>query len=128
MVQRPVVQMMSFIISLNFGIYCLMLSTYASLWTDRYNESEITSSLNYISIAIGTTVATQAGGPTMDWIYRKLRERNKGETSPEFRVPFLVPGVILIPVGLSGMAGLPREVLHGWLWTLGLLFTYVVVS
>ncbi|KAJ5279797.1 hypothetical protein N7478_005169 [Penicillium angulare] len=78
----------------------IQLMTYASLWIDRYNESETISSLNYIAFAIGTTIATQAGGPTMDWIYRKLREKNEGKTSPEFRAPFLAPGVILVPVGL----------------------------
>lgn len=100
LVKRPVIQVVSLIVSLNFGVYCLMLSTYASLWTDRYNESETISSLNYIAIAIGTTIATQAGGYAMDWIYRKLRKRNKGQASPEYRAPFLVPGVMLVPIGL----------------------------
>ncbi|KAJ5656025.1 hypothetical protein N7507_007975 [Penicillium longicatenatum] len=100
LVKRPVVQVVSLIISLNFGVYCLMLSTYASLWTDRYKESETISSLNYIAIAIGTTIATQSGGYLMDWIYRRLRKRNKGQANPEYRVPFLVPGVMLVPIGL----------------------------
>ncbi|KAJ5527573.1 hypothetical protein N7513_011732 [Penicillium frequentans] len=100
LVKRPVIQVVSLIVSLNFGVYCLMLSTYASLWTDKYNESETISSLNYIAIAIGTTIATQAGGYAMDRIYRKLRKRNKGQASPEYRAPFLVPGVMLVPIGL----------------------------
>ncbi|KAJ5939663.1 hypothetical protein N7466_002797 [Penicillium verhagenii] len=98
--QRPVVQVVSFINALAFGIYCLMLSTYASLWTERYNENETISSLNYIAIAIGTTIATQIGGHTMDWIYRNLKKRNKGQARPEYRAPFLVPGVVLVPIGL----------------------------
>lgn len=100
LIKRPVIQVVSLIVSLNFGVYCLMLSTYASLWTDRYGESETISSLNYIAIAIGTTIASQAGGYFMDWIYRKLRTRNKGQASPEYRAPFMVPGVMLVPIGL----------------------------
>lgn len=38
----------------------------------------------------------------MDIIYRRLRDRpkNKGEDRPEFRVPYMLPGVLFIPVGL----------------------------
>lgn len=100
LIQRPVIQVIALVMALNFAIYCLMLSTFANLWIERYGESESISSLNYISIAIGTTLASQGGGHLMDFIYRRLRDRSNGKTSPEFRVPFIVPGVLLIPVGL----------------------------
>lgn len=100
LVQRPVIQVISLIMALNFAVYILMLSTYASLWIDRYHETETISSLNYIAIAIGCTLATQIGGHLMDWIYRRLRDRNKGETTPEYRIPFLIPAIVLMPAGL----------------------------
>lgn len=105
LVCRPAIQVIALIMALNFAIYCLLLSTYATLWIERYGESETISSLNYIAIAIGTIAASQVGGALMDWIYRALKERHNGETTPEFRVPFLIPGVILIPVGIF---------LYGW--------------
>jgi MFS family permease len=105
LVYRPAIQVIALIMALNFAIYCLLLSTYATLWIERYGESETISSLNYIAIAVGTIGASQAGGILMDWIYASLKERNNGETTPEFRVPFLIPAVILIPVGLF---------LYGW--------------
>lgn len=87
--------------ALNFGVYCLLLSTFASLWITRYGQSEFIASLHYIAISLGTTMATQSGGPSMDYIFRKLKARGKdGSTAPEFRVPFIVPGMALIPVGL----------------------------
>lgn len=100
LLQRPMIQVASLIIALNFGIYCLMLSTYATLWIDRYHETPIVSSLNYISLAIGSTLASQCGGYMMDFIYRRLKKINKGHTNPEFRVPSLIPGAVLIPSGL----------------------------
>ncbi|KAH7304231.1 major facilitator superfamily domain-containing protein [Stachybotrys elegans] len=99
--QRPIIQVIGMIIGLNFGVYCLLLSSFATLWIDRYGQSEFISSLHYIAIAVGTTFATQAGGRFMDWVFAKQKARSPdGSTSPEFRVPCLVPPVILIPIGL----------------------------
>lgn len=101
LVHRPIIQVISLIMALNFGVYCLLLSTFASLWIDKYGQSELIASLHYIAISIGTTIATQAGGRSMDYIFRKLKAQSKdGSTPPEFRVPFIVPGVIMIPIGL----------------------------
>lgn len=35
-----------------------------------------------------------------DRIYRKLKARNNGVGKPEFRVPLMIPGAMLVPVGL----------------------------
>ncbi|KAK2018362.1 major facilitator superfamily transporter, partial [Colletotrichum eremochloae] len=99
--QRPIIQVIALIMALNFGVYCLLLSTFATLWINRYGQSEFISTLHYIAVSVGTTVATQVGGRFMDWIFAKQKARSpSGSTSPEFRVPCLVPPVILIPVGL----------------------------
>lgn len=59
------------------------------------------SSLHYIAIAIGTTISAQVGGRVMDVLYRRLRDRSPDKLGrPEFRVPWMVPGVVLTPVGL----------------------------
>ncbi|OAA82022.1 MFS transporter [Akanthomyces lecanii RCEF 1005] len=103
MVQRPAVQVIALIMALDFAVYCLLLSTYATLWIERYHQSETISSLNYIALAVGTITASQAGGPLMDWMYARMKRH--GEPVPEFRVPFLIPGVIIMPLGMF---------LYGW--------------
>ncbi|PYH85262.1 MFS general substrate transporter [Aspergillus uvarum CBS 121591] len=107
LVSRPAIQVIALIMALNFAIYCLLLSTYATLWIERYGESATVSSLNYIAIAVGTITASQLGGHLMDRIYQALKARRHHDAtpSPEFRVPFLTPGVFLIPVGIF---------LYGW--------------
>lgn len=101
LVHRPIIQVIALIMALNFGVYTLLLSTFSSLWQERYGQSAFISTLHYIAIAIGTTFATQVGGRLMDWIFRRLKARAPGgATTPEFRVPYLVPGVVLIPAGL----------------------------
>lgn len=102
LIRRPVVQVISLTLGLNFGIYTFMLSTYATLWIDQYGQSALLSSLHYISFTIGMGIAAQVGGHLMDIIYRRLRDRpkNKGESKPEFRAPYMIPGVLMVPAGL----------------------------
>lgn len=105
LVLRPVIWPISIIATISFAVYSLMLSTYATLWIDRYGQSELISSLHYISIALGSTIAGQIGAHVMDWLYKYLSIRAGGNGTPEFRLPYTLPGMLLIPVGL---------LLYGW--------------
>ena len=111
LLRRPVVQILGLILALDFAIYTLLLGTFADLYINRYGQSESISSLHYIAIAIGATSAAQIGGRLMDWSYRRTTARyggcgdGDGTGKPEFRVPYLVPGVIITPLGLF---------LYGW--------------
>ena len=98
--KRPIIQVIALTLGLNFGIYTFILSTFATLWIDRYDQSKAISSLHYISISIGTTISAQAGGRAMDLIYKRLRDRAGGAGKPEFRAPYMIPGAILIPAGI----------------------------
>ncbi|KAI8635403.1 major facilitator superfamily domain-containing protein [Xylariaceae sp. FL1651] len=144
LVYRPVMHVVTLNLGLAFGIYTLTLSTFAQLWIGRYAQSPLSSSLHYIAISIGITLATQVGGRAMDWTYRRLRERDGGGArggrrrttrsvstttaaaaaaaaaagtagtntpvvassgklppgKPEYRAPYMVPGVLLMPAGL----------------------------
>lgn len=98
--KRPIVQLLGLLLGLNFGVYCVTLSTFAELWIDRYHESALTSSLHYIAIAVGCTIASQGGGRLIDWTWKRLRQKASGAVAPEYRIPVMVPGVVLMPVGL----------------------------
>lgn len=98
--RRPIVQVFSLLMGLSFGVYSITLSTFAVLWMDQYRQSAFISSLHYIAIAVGCTIATQGGGRLTDFIWQRLRERAGGSVTPEYRVPMMVPGVFLMPVGL----------------------------
>ncbi|XDG06957.1 hypothetical protein ABKA04_006572 [Annulohypoxylon sp. FPYF3050] len=102
LIRRPIIQVISLTLGLNFGVYSLMLSTFATLWIERYQQSSLISSLHYLSISIGFCLTSQVGGRIMDVIYKRLRDlpKYKGEGRPEFRAPYMIPGVILVPAGL----------------------------
>ena len=83
-----------------YGLMYLVLSTFPLLWTDNYHENLGIGGLNYISLGVGFFLGSQVCAPLNDRIYRRFRARNNGEGKPEFRVPIMNAGSILVPVGL----------------------------
>ncbi|UKZ82487.1 hypothetical protein TrVFT333_010276 [Trichoderma virens FT-333] len=103
---RPIIQLIAFVLALSFAIYTLLLGTYATMFIDRYGQTPSISALHYLAIAVAMTFAAQVGGRLMDLLYKRLSDRrNKGQGKPEFRVPYLVSGVVFLPIGL---------VMYGW--------------
>lgn len=98
--RRPVAQVLALLIGLNFGTYCITLSTFATLWIESYHQSPLTGSLHYIAIAAGATISTQLGGRLMDYTWKWLSARSKIGPTPEFRVPMMVLGAFLMPIGM----------------------------
>lgn len=78
----------------------LVLSTFPALWENAYHESVGIGSLNYISLGVGFFLGVQCVAPLNDVIYRRLKKGNHDIGRPEFRVPLMVPGAMLVPIGL----------------------------
>lgn len=95
-----IVQVLALYMAFLYGIMYLLLSTFPALWRDRYNESIGISGLNYISLGIGFFLGAQICARVQDSVYIALKARNNGIGKPEFRVPLMIPGAILVPVGL----------------------------
>lgn len=89
---QPIVQFLSLYMFFIFGLVYIVLSIFPTMWMDTYHESLAISSLNYISLGLGYTLASQIAPRLNDVLYRKLRARNKGIGKPEFRVPFMITG------------------------------------
>lgn len=88
-----------------YGLLYIVLSTFPALWRDKYHESIGVGGLNYISLGIGFFLGAQICAPLQDRVYRQLRKRNNGIGRAEFRVPLMVPGAVMAPLGLF---------LYGW--------------
>lgn len=97
---HPTIQFMS-LHAYNFGLLYIVLSTFAALWIDKYRQSPLIGGLYYIVITTGYTLASQVGGLAMDKIWAYLKRRaGGGKTAPEYRVPLVVPGAILVLTGV----------------------------
>jgi multidrug resistance protein len=95
-----IVQVLALYMAYLYGLMYLVLSTFPALWETVYHESIGIGGLNYISLGCGFFLGTQVCAPLQDRIYSALKARNKGVGRPEFRVPLMVPGAVLVPVGL----------------------------
>lgn len=100
---QPILQIIALYQAYAYGVMFLVISTFATVWTYVYHQTDAESGLNYLSIAIGSSVASILGGPVNDkiWVYlSKKHKREDGGGLPEYRVPLMIPGSVLIPAGL----------------------------
>lgn len=105
LVFHPIVQLISIISALNYGMLYIILATFSDLWVVAYSQPVDISGLHYIAVALGEIAGSQISGYVMDRIYRRLRTRAGDAGRPEYHIPVMLPGVILAPAGL---------LLYGW--------------
>ncbi|CAE6434145.1 unnamed protein product [Rhizoctonia solani] len=101
----PVMTVMATYMAVMYGTMYLQLTTFASVWTERYGESIGIAGLNYLFMGAGFTAGAQLGARALDRIYRHLKARNGGVPTPEMRLPLLAIGSFMLPAGL---------LLYGW--------------
>lgn len=97
---QPIVQALAVYMAYLYGIMYLVLSTMPGLYDDQYHESIEIGGLNYISLGVGFFLGAQICAPINDRIYRRLKKSHNNIGQPEYRVPLMVPGSCLVPIGL----------------------------
>ncbi|KAF3105063.1 hypothetical protein TWF594_005654 [Orbilia oligospora] len=112
---QPIVQFMAAYMAFLYGMLYLVLSTFPVLWEGKYGQSVGIGGLNYISLGLGFFLGTQICAPINDKIYVKLSRRNNNIGLPEFRVPLMPIGAVLVPVGLLIYGWTAQSVTH-WIW------------
>lgn len=100
---QPIVQILALYIGYVYGVLYLVLASFPTVWTGPdsiYRQSVGIGGLNYISLGVGFFIGTQIAAISADRIYKRLKSQNDGVGRSEFRVPLMVPGSILVPIGL----------------------------
>jgi len=105
---RPVVlltrSLICFLLSLYmafvYGIYYLMFSTFAALYSETYGFSTGITGLTYLGLGVGFIAGSVFGAKTADKIYKTLADKNGGKGTPEMRIPALFIGSLVVPIGL----------------------------
>ena len=116
---QPIIQVIAAYMAYLYGMMYLLLSTFPGLWTGPYHEAVGVGSLNYISLGVGFFLGTQLTAPLNDRIYRRLKRRNNNVGMPEFRVPLMGIGSVLVPVGLFWYGWSAQSHLHWIMPNLG---------
>ncbi|KAF4609509.1 hypothetical protein D9613_012296 [Agrocybe pediades] len=113
---EPIAQIMGVYMAFVYGLFYLFLTTMPTIFSVTYRESPGIAGLNYIALGLGLSLASQTNARLMDKIYVHLKKRNGGVGEPEFRLPPMVPGTILLPIGLF-LAGWAAEKGVHWIVT-----------
>ncbi|KAK8090873.1 MFS general substrate transporter [Apiospora phragmitis] len=105
-----IIQVLALYMMYLYGLMYIVLVSFPALFSGPpsqggYGESLGIGGLNYISLGLGFFLGAQVCAPLQDRIYAALKRRDarrggSGVGRPEYRVPMMVPGAILIPVGL----------------------------
>ncbi|KAI0378106.1 MFS general substrate transporter [Hypomontagnella monticulosa] len=105
---QVIVQCIALYMMYVYGLMYLMLASFPVLFTSPppagYGMSIGVGGLNYISLGLGFFLGAQICAPLQDRVYAYLKKRY-GVGKPEFRVPMMMPGAMLIPFGL---------LIYGW--------------
>ncbi|KAJ3478756.1 hypothetical protein NLI96_g9543 [Meripilus lineatus] len=109
---EPIVQVLGLYMAFIYGLLYLFLTTMPSIFEGVYQQRVGIAGLHYIALGVGLTGASQINARFMDKIYIALKKRNGGKGAPEFRLPPMVPGTILLPIGLFLTGWTARASIH----------------
>lgn len=110
---QPTIQIMAIFLAYNYGVLFFVLTSFASLWTEKYHQTVLISGVHYVALVIGYTVAAQGGARITDWLWKYLT-RKRGETAPEYRIPLMIPGMVFLLAGLFWY-GWAAEAIAPWI-------------
>ncbi|CAI6093675.1 unnamed protein product [Clonostachys chloroleuca] len=96
----PNVALFSLYTGVVFGYLYLLFTTVTEVYETTYHFSQGATGLVFISIGVGALIGISGFGALSDRIQNLLIARNNGQPEPEFRLPPLIPGSFLIPIGL----------------------------
>ena len=99
----PIVLILSTFMAIIYGYLYLLFTTITIVFEGEYGFSQGTVGLTYLGLGVGMFLGLGIFGSLSD---RMLKSRaGSGQTKPEYRLPLLFPGSIVIPIGLF---------LYGW--------------
>lgn len=98
----PIVFGLSLLTAVAYGTLYLLFTTIGDVFATRYGIVKNVG-LVYLGIGLGQLVAILVFGMLSDTIVKRMSK--SGEMKPEYRLPLMVPGGAMIPIGL---------LLYGW--------------
>ncbi|KAF9472904.1 MFS general substrate transporter [Pholiota conissans] len=114
--QEHIIQLLGIYVAFVYGIFYLFLTTMPTIFREIYHEGVGIGGLNYIALGLGLSIASQTNARVVDKIYIYFKKKNGGVGEPEFRLPSVFPGTILVPFGLLLAGWSAQQKLH-WILT-----------
>jgi MFS family permease len=101
----PIVFSLSLYMGVVYGYLYLLFTTLTLVFQNQYGFSSGNVGLTFLGIGVGSMLGLVIFGLVSDLIVKRMSKRGKGEMKPEYRLPPLIPGSLLVPMGL---------LLYGW--------------
>ncbi|OAG38741.1 hypothetical protein AYO21_07094 [Fonsecaea monophora] len=91
----------SLYVAVGYGYMYLIFATITRVFLDQYGFDKRSVGLVFLGVGLGQFISLGLFSATSDRLLRKLAAaRGGGEMKPEYRLPLLWPGAVLIPAGL----------------------------
>lgn len=108
----PIVFLMSLYMAVVYGYLYLLFTTITTLYIREYHFTQGTAGLSYLGIGVGMLLGLFAFGATSDRIVTRLTNKHGGERKPEYRLPPMMIGAALVPIGLFWYGWSAQAKLH----------------
>src|SRR5204863_2717508 len=121
LVKSPIVLLLSVYMAVIYGYLYLLFTTFPLVFSRTYHFSSGSVGLSYLGIGMGSLIGLVIFGVASDKILKK--KSVAGEMKPEYRLPPMVPGAILIPAGLFWYGWTAEKHTH---WILPIVGTLLI--
>ena len=101
----PIIFLMSLYMATVYGYLYLMFTTFPRVFQIQYGFSNGSVGLTYLGAGIGAFLGLAFCGAVSDRMVVRLIKRNGGTPKPEYRLPTMFIGALIVPIGLF---------LYGW--------------
>ncbi|TCD61154.1 hypothetical protein EIP91_008834 [Steccherinum ochraceum] len=109
---EAIIQVFGIYMAFIYGLLYLFLTSMPGIFKGIYGQSVGIAGLHYIALALGIVVGSLANAMLLNKVYNYCRKRNGGQSKPEFRLPLMIPGSVLLPVGLFLTGWTARHNIH----------------
>lgn len=92
-------------VALIYGYIYFTVTTLTEVFESTYGFSEQDSGLCFLGLGTGMATGVFVCGSTLDWYTAKQKKKHNGEVKPEWRLPLMALGGVIVPIGLF---------LYGW--------------
>lgn len=131
----PIVTSFSIYMAVVYGYLYLLFTTLTLVFEGAYHFSQGSVGLTYLGIGIGSLLGLFIFGGISDRLLKSMTAKNGGVSKPEFRLPPLIPGSFMIPIGLFWYGWSAQKHVHwimpiigtGWVG-FGLIATFMPIQ
>jgi multidrug resistance protein len=116
----PIVFSLSLYMAVVYGYLYLLFTTLTSVFESKYNFTPGNVGLTFLGIGVGSLLGLVGFGLASDLLVKRMSKN--GEMKPEYRLPPLIPGSLLIPLGLFWYGWTAEKGAHFIIPILGTMF------